>query len=398
MSDTLEGGRVLDLTRMLSGPYGSLILADMGAEVIKIEPPGEGDPMREMGPPFLEGHTSAYFLAANRNKKSVTLDLAKPEGREVFLRLVEHADVVFENFRPGVTQRLGIYYQACKVRNRGIIYCSLSGFGQDGPYRDLPAFDLVLQAMGGGMSITGEPGGAPVRAGVPLGDLAGGMFAATAISAALWRRDRTGEGQYIDVSLLDAQVSMLTYVAQYYLADGRVPGPAGSAHQSVVPYQAFKTRDIWIVVAVFVERHWALFCQAIDMPRLEHDERFATNPQRLKHREQLLTILEPVFLQKPGDEWIERFWKAGVPAGPINTIDRVLLDLQVLHRGMLAETEHPVAGRQRVLGNPIKVRGGRRETSYRPSPLLGEHTDSVLRTVAGMNDAEISALREQKII
>ncbi len=398
MSDTLSGVRILDLTRMLAGPYGALILADMGAEVIKIEPPGEGDPMRQMGPPFLEGPTSAYFLATNRNKKSVALDLAKPAGRDAFFRLLAGSDAVLENYRPGVPKRLGVDYESCKTRKPDVIYCSVSGFGQDGPYRDLPAFDLILQAMGGGMSITGETGGAPVRAGVPLGDLAGGMFAATAICAALWRRDRTGEGQYIDISLLDCQVSMLTYVAQYYLADGRVPGPSGTAHQSVVPYQAFRTRDIWIVVAVFVERHWALFCQAIDMPRLEHDERFATNPQRLKHREQLLTILEPVFLQKPGDEWIERFWKAGVPAGPINTIDRVLSDPQVLHRGMLAETEHPVAGRQRVLGNPIKVRGGRRETSYRPSPLLGEHTDSVLRTVAGMNDAEISALREQKII
>ncbi|HLG71287.1 MAG TPA: CoA transferase [Chloroflexota bacterium] len=394
MSDTLEGVRVLDLTRMLSGPYGSLILADMGAEVIKIEPPGEGDPMREMGPPFLEGHTSAYFLAANRNKKSVTLDLSKPEGKNVFLRLVKHADVVFENFRPGVTQRLGIYYQACKVRNRGIIYCSLSGFGQDGPYRDLPAFDLVLQAMGGGMSITGEPGGAPVRAGVPLGDLAGGMFAATAISAALWRRDRTGEGQYIDVSLLDAQVSMLTYVAQYYLADGRVPGPAGSAHQSVVPYQAFKTQDIWIVVAIFVERHWASFCEALELPELAADRRFATNPDRLHNRAELVQLLTERFQQRSGDEWIARLRAAGVAAGPINTVDRVLSDPQVLHRGMVASVEHPVAGSQRILGNPIKS-GSRDE--FQPSPLLGQHTDEVL-AAAGLSPAEIDALRDKKII
>src|SRR5712692_10164202 len=326
MSDTLAGVRVLDLTRMLAGPYGSLILADMGAEVIKIEPPGEGDPMRQMGPPFLEGPTSAYFLATNRNKKSVTLDLTKPPGRDVFLRLVERSDVVIENYRPGIPARLGVDYDSCKARKPDIVYCSVSGFGQDGPYRDLPAFDLILQAMGGGMSITGEPGGAPIRAGVPLGDLAGGMFAATAVCGALWRRERTGEGQFIDISLLDCQVSVLTYVAQYYLANGRVPGPSGTSHQSVVPYQAFRTKDIWIVVAVFLERHWALFCQAVDMSQLETDSRFATNADRLAHREQLLSLLEPLFLQRPGDEWIERFRQAGVPAGPINTIDRVLSD------------------------------------------------------------------------
>ena len=397
MSDTLQGVRVLDLTRMLSGPYGAMILADMGAEVIKVEPPNEGDPIRAMGPPFLEGHESAYFLSINRNKKSVTIDLAKDEGREAFLRLVEHADVVFDNFRPGVAQRLGIDYEACKARKPDVICCSVSGFGQDGPYRDLPAFDLILQAMAGGMSITGEPGGAPVRAGIPLADLAGGMFAATAICAALWRRERTDQGQQIDVSLLDSQVSMLTYVAQYYLANGRVPGPSGTAHQSVVPYQAFQTSDIWIVVAVFVERHWARFCEALERPELAADARFASNAGRLEHREELVALLSRRFAERPGDEWIERLWQAGVPAGPINTVDRVLRDPQVLARGMLAElaSPHPLAGPRRVLGNPIKTGA---EDTFQPSPLLGQHTDEVLAGVAGLAPAEIAALRAKGVI
>ncbi|HEX6511517.1 MAG TPA: CoA transferase, partial [Chloroflexota bacterium] len=369
MSDTLSGVCILDLTRMLAGPYGSMILADMGAEVIKVEPPDGGDPMRAMGPPFLEGHTSAYFLSINRNKKSVTLDLQQPGGRDAFLRLVEHADAVIENYRPGVPRRLGIDYDSCQARKPDIVYCSVSGFGQDGPYRDLPAFDLILQAMGGGMSITGEPEGAPVRAGIPLGDLAGGMFAATAICGALWRRQQTGQGQYIDISLLDAQVSMLSYVAQYYLTNGKVPGPSGTAHQSVTPYRAFRAKDIWIVVAVFVERHWGAFCQAAGLPHLEEDERFATNAARLEHRAELEALLEKRFASKSGDEWIKRLWQAGVPAGPINTIDRVLRDPQVLHRQMLTSLSrpHPIAGTQPVLGSPIKVGG---DEEFLPSPLL----------------------------
>ena len=397
MSDTLSSVRILDLTRMLSGPYGSLILADMGAEVIKIEPPGEGDPMRDMGPPFLEGHTSAYFLSINRNKKSVTLDLAKQQGRDVFLELVEHSDAIIENFRPGVCQRLGIGYEACRTRKPDIIYCSVSGFGQDGPYRDLAAFDLILQAIGGGMSITGETGGEPVRAGVPIGDLAGGMFAANAICAALFRRERTGQGQYIDIGLLDCQVSMLTYVAQYYLTNGKVPGPSGTAHQSVVPYQSFPTRDIHIVVAVFVERHWARFCEALELPALATDKRFVTNKDRLNHRGELIELLAAQFRRRPGEEWIERLRRAGVPAGPINTIDRVVGDPQVQHRRMVVglDRPHPVAGNSNVLGNPVKVAG---PDEFWPSPLLGEHTDEVLTQLGGLSQAEIAKLRDEGVI
>jgi len=246
-----EGVRVLDLSRMLAGPYGSMLLADMGAEVIKIEEPDGGDPMRVMGPPFLPEGESAYFLSINRNKKSLALDLTTPAGREVFLDLAAQTDVVWENFRPGVMERLGLAYATLAGVNPGLILCSISAYGQDGPYRDWPAFDLALQAMGGAMSLTGEEGGRPVRMGLPMGDLAGGMFGAFAVAGALFRRSRTGQGAHVDLSLLDCQVSLLTYIAQYFWADGRVPGRMGSGHASVVPYQALATRDGHLIVAVF---------------------------------------------------------------------------------------------------------------------------------------------------
>lgn len=373
MSDSLAGVRILDLSRMLAGPYGSMLLADMGAEVIKVEDPDGGDPIRSMGPPFVNG-VSAYFLAVNRNKKSVTLDLKSAAGRAAFLRLVAGSDVVYDNFRPGVAARLGIDPEACRAARADIITCSISAFGADGPYRDVPAFDLILQAMGGGMSITGEPGGRPVRAGLPIGDLAGGLFACQAVCAALFHRERTGEGQHIDVGLLDLQVSLLTYVAQYYWADGRVPGPSGSGHQTVVPYDQFATADgVPIVVAVFTDRFWPRFCEVLGLPDLA--ARYPTNSDRLTHREELLAVLAKRFAERPGDEWIADLWAAGIPAGPVNTVDRVLSDPQVRARGMVAEATHPVAGTHPVIGNPIKTGAAQR---YAPAPLLGEHNEEIL--------------------
>ena len=265
----LEGVRVLDLSRMLAGPYGSMLLADLGAEVIKIEDPRGGDPMRAMGPPFLgPDRESAYFLSINRNKKSVALDLETSEGRDVLHDLCRVSDVVWENFRPGVMARLGCAPSTLRELNPRLVVCSISAFGQDGPYREWPAFDLALQAMGGAMSLTGEAGRAPARMGLPMGDLAGGMFGALAVASALFRRAQTGEGAHFDLSLLDCQVSLLTYIAQYFWADGRVPGRVGSGHASVVPYQAFPTRDGHVVVAVFAEKFWAGFCRAIERPEL----------------------------------------------------------------------------------------------------------------------------------
>jgi len=261
-----EGVRVLDLSRMLAGPYGSMLLADMGAEVLKIEDPDGGDPMRMMGPPFLPDGESAYFLAINRNKKSIALDLARERGREVLYDLVRQSDVVWENFRPGIMERLGLAYSKLWSLNQRIIVCSISAYGQEGPYRDWPAFDLALQAMGGAMSVTGEEGRPPARMGLPMGDLAGGMFGALAVAGALFRRAQTGEGTAIDLSLVDCQVSLLTYMAQYFWTDGRVPGRVGSGHPSVVPYQALATKDGFLVVAVFAEKFWGGFCRAIERP------------------------------------------------------------------------------------------------------------------------------------
>ncbi len=395
MARLLEGVTVLDLTRMLAGPYGSLLLADLGAEVIKVEDPAGGDPVRAMGPPFLQGE-SAYFISINRTKKSLTLDLTTPPGREVFLRLVRTADVVLDNFRPGILEKLGVDYSVLRRINPRIIACSISAFGQDGPYRSVPAFDLILQAMGGAMSITGEPNRDPVRMGIPMGDLAGGLFGAMAVAAALFQRERTGEGRFIDLSLLDCQVSLLTYVAQYFLVTGEIPGPVGSAHATIVPYQAFKTKDVHIVIAIFTEKFWSQFCNAVGRPDLVEDPRFATNRERRAHRHELIPILEEIFVTRTGEEWLKELQAVGIPSGPINTVDRVLSDPQVLHRGMVAEMDHPVCGQLKVVGSPVKAFPGDGER-LQPPPALGQHTEEVLRR-AGYSTEEIDNLRRDRII
>ena len=392
-----EGVRVLDLSRMLAGPYGSMLLADMGAEVIKVEEPDGGDPMRVMGPPFLPDGESAYFLAINRNKKSLALDLTKPEGREVFLDLAVEADVVWENFRPGVMERLGLAYAALTAVNPRLVMCSISAYGQDGPYRDWPAFDLALQAMGGAMSVTGEDGGRPVRMGLPMGDLAGGMFGAFAVAGALFRRERTGHGAHVDLSLLDCQVSLLTYMAQYFWADGRVPRPLGSGHASVVPYGALATRDGHLIVAIFAEKFWAGFCQAIERPEWARDARFAANRDRVGNREALMHLIEAVFRERPTAEWLTRLHAAGVPAAPILSVDRVLADPQVRHRHMVVELEHPRHGVLPTLGTPIKVDGAL-EAPLAPPARLGEHTDAVLRDLLKYPAERVAALRREGVI
>jgi crotonobetainyl-CoA:carnitine CoA-transferase CaiB-like acyl-CoA transferase len=393
----LAGVRVLDLSRMLAGPYGSMLLADLGAEVIKIEEPQGGDPMRAMGPPFLgSDRESAYFLSINRNKKSVALDLEMPEGREVFHDLCRVADVVWENFRPGVMARLGCAPETLRRLNPRLVVCSISAFGQEGPYREWPAFDLALQAMGGGMSLTGEAGGVPVRMGLPMGDLAGGMFGALAVASALFRRAQTGEGAHFDLSLLDCQVSLLTYVAQYYWADGRVPGRVGSGHASVVPYQAFATRDGHVVVAVFAEKFWRGFCQAIERPELATDPRFDSNPKRVERREELVPMLESLFPARTSAEWLDRMQRQGVPAAPINTVDRVVNDPQVRLREMVVDLEHPTLGTLKTVGAPVRLEG----PPFRPAPppTLGQHTEPVLREHLAYPPERIEALRRQRVI
>jgi len=394
MPGLLEGIRVLDVSRVLTGPYCSLMLADLGAEVTKIEIPGRGDDTRAWGPPFLGGE-SAYFLSINRNKRSVTLNLKASEGRKILLELAKRSDVFLENFAPGVAHRLGIGYDAVRAANPRIVYCSISGFGQDGPYRDHPAYDLILQGLGGLQGITGEPGAAPVRIGVAVADIAGGMFAAYAIAAALLHRERTGEGEYVDVSLLDSQLAWLTYMAANYFATGRDPERAGSRHPTIVPYQAFETRDGVLNVAVGNDDIFRRFCEAIGRPELGVDPRFATNPERVENRGALEPLLETIFRTRTTAEWQRALNEHAVPAGPVYRISDIARDPQVQSRGMVLELSHPRAGAIRQFGPPFRSsheRGG-----HTPPPLLGEHTDEVLSSL-GYTPPQIEDLRRQGVV
>jgi crotonobetainyl-CoA:carnitine CoA-transferase CaiB-like acyl-CoA transferase len=384
------------MAQMLAGGYGSMLLGDLGAEMIKIEQLEVGDRTRLLGPPFVEGE-SGYFLAINRNKKSVALDVRKEQGRQVLYDLVRISDVVFHNFRPGIMERLRCDYDTLKGINPRLIYCGLTGYGENGPYRDSPAFDLAIQAVSGAMSITGEPDRPPVRMGIPMGDLAGSLFAAFAISAALYAREVTGEGRKIELSLMDTNVSLLTYVGQYYLIDGRVPGPMGSGHLSVVPYQAFATQDIYIVVAVFVEKFWQAFCRVLGVGELADDPRFCDNDRRRENREELVPTLEEIFRTRPGDEWLHLLSEAQVPCGPINTLDRLFADPQVAARNMVVEMEHPTVGQLRSMGNPVKT-PPMDEGPFEPPPLHGQHTDEVLRELLGYSAGRVLQLRESRVI
>lgn len=390
----LDDLTVIDLTRALAGPYCTMMLADMGARVLKIETPDGGDDTRGWGPPFLEGE-SAYFLSINRNKRSVTLNLKHPRGRELLLRLLERADVLVENYRPGTMDRLGLGYATIHERTPRLVYCSISGFGQTGPYRERPAYDLIVQGMGGIMGITGEPDGAPTRVGVAIADICAGMFAAYGILAALRVRERTGRGQWIDAAMLDGQVAWMTYMAGNYFATGTPPPRVGSAHLNLVPYQPFPTRDGFINVAVGSEGLWQRFCDALDL-RIAGDPRFATNADRVAHRKELLDLLLPVFRTRTTADWVARLLAAGVPAGPIYRMDEVMTDPQVLFREMVVDLTHPRAGPIKVNGVPVKLSDtpGAVRT---PPPLLGEHTDEVLRDL-GLAPAEITALREERIV
>ena len=392
MNGLFAGVRVLDLSRMLAGPYGSMLLADMGAEVIKVEDPEGGDPMRVMGPPYLPDGESAYFLAVNRNKKSVAIDLTREDGRSVFFDLVRTADVVWHNFRPGIMEKLGCDYATLTALNPKVIMCSISAYGQDGPYREYPAFDLALQAMGGAMSVTGEPGGAPMRMGLPMGDLSGGMFGAFAVAGALFQRTQTGQGMHIDLALLDCQVSLLSYMAQYFWTDGRVPAPQGTAHASVVPYQALATADGHLIIAVFAEKFWAGFCRAAGRPDWEKDPRFATNRDRVAHRAEFGAEAAALFPTRTTADWLQRLHAEGVPAAPILSIDRVLTDPQVRHREMVVELGHPRHGALPTLGTPIKFDPPQPFTPEPPAS-LGQHTDETLRALGKYSPDRIAALR-----
>lgn len=391
----LEGIKVLDLSRALAGPYCTMMLADMGAEVIKIEMPERGDDSRAWGPPFIEGE-SAYFISVNRNKKSMTLNLKKEKSIEIVHRLIKQSDVLIENFRPGTMEKLSLSYDEVKEINPKIIYCSISGFGQDGPYRLLPGMDQVLQGMGGLMSITGEPDGPPVKVGVAVADIAGGMFAAYGIVIALFNRETGGKGQMIDLSLLDCQVAWLTYRAGSFFASGEIPKPLGSGHPVIVPYQAFKAKDVYVNVAAGNDQLWQKFCKALGLENIMNEQRFATNAMRVKNREEIIEIIGDVICTKKADEWLKTLTEAGVPCGPIYTMDKIFSDPQVLHREMVKELEHPTAGKVKVTGIPIKLSNTPGEILTAP-PTLGQHTKEIL-TELGYNNEDIDKMSQEKII
>lgn len=389
---------VLDLSSFLAGPYCTQILADLGARIIKLERlEGHGDFTRHLPPHFVKG-TSAYFHSINRSKESVVIDLKRPEGRDVFLRMIRQADMVCENYRPGVMQRLGLGYAQLAEVNPRIVLCSISGFGQDGPYRERPAYDMIVQALSGSMSITGEPGRSPVRMGIPLGDLAAGMFGAIGALAALQRRDLDGRGQHVDVSMLDCQVSMLCYLAEYYLVSREVPGPQGRGHLSIPTYRSFTCGDgIDVTVTANTEKMWQSLCQMLGLPELIQDPRFLTNEERSRNKEALWKELEAAFLQQPSTEWLKRLEASDIPAAPVNTVDRALADPQVRHRHMVVTAQHRDGDTLPLLGNPVKLSRTSCETITWP-PELGEHTRPVLEQLLGMSPEEVSALETSGVV
>ncbi len=395
MSLPLTGVRILDLTLIMAGPYCTLILGDLGAEVIKIEKPGIGESSREMPPHFFAGQ-SAYFIAMNRNKKSMTLDLKSDAGKRIFLDLARKSDVVIDNFRPGVVKKLGIDFDTLKTINPRIICCSISGYGQTGPFRDRPAFDLVIQARGGIMSYTGEEGQMPVRMGAPMGDLSGGVFASQGILAALYQREKTGRGQRIDISLVDCQTSLLTYRAQFYLVGKEIARPVGSGHVSAHPIRAFRTRTFDVVIDANTESIFTELCDAIGRPEMARDGKFNSREARLKNKEELYAILEEAFLKKTGEEWLEILEKR-IPIAPINTIDKALADPQTLSRNMVVEVEYPDNKKLRIVGNPIKMSEVDEEVFRRP-PYLGEHTEEILRDLLQYPPERIEAIKTEKAV
>jgi crotonobetainyl-CoA:carnitine CoA-transferase CaiB-like acyl-CoA transferase len=387
----LQGIRVLELAQVMAGPFCCQLLADFGADVIKVEPPDVGDQTRRSMGPTVEGGDTGAFLAVNRNKRSITLNLKHPEGQEVFYRLVETADVLVENFRPGTTAKLGVDYPRLKELNPRLIYASISGFGQTGPYADRPGLDLIVQGMSGIMSVTGEPDGPPVKAGIPVSDLAAGLFTALAILVAIQARQETGSGQRIDASLFDSALALSIWETSELWTTGRVPRRHGSAHRLLAPYQALRTADGYMTVGVANQRMWASFCAAVGRPDLVDDPRFRENADRLAHQEELRQELEKAMADRTTEEHVEILLSRGVPAGPLKDYAEVLSDPHTLARDMVVELDHAAAGRTRTLGIPVKLSEtpGAIRTA---APTLGAHTEEVLRDL-GLSTSDISGLR-----
>ncbi|MHB1159113.1 MAG: CaiB/BaiF CoA transferase family protein [Chloroflexota bacterium] len=391
----LSGVRVLDLTRFLAGPFATLTLGDMGADVIKVES-REGDDTRYLPPHFVH-EDSAYFLSVNRNKRSIVVDLKSQAGMEVIRKLVQRSDVVLDNLREPQRRRLGLAYEQLREVNPRIISCSITGFGSWGPYRDRPAYDMIVQALSGVMSLTGERGGRPVRCGIPIGDVAAGMYAVMAIQGALYERERSGQGQQLDISMLDCQVAMLSYLGAYYLTSGQVPGPQGRSHDSIPTYNVFRAQDgIEVVVTANTEGMWVSLCKALGMESLASDPRFRLNVDRHANRAELIPILEQAFAAQPGGYWLETLDAAGVACAPIQTMDRVMQDPQVAARQMVVEVPHRQGGTVRLIGNPIKA-SRNSDLPLNSPPGLGQHTEELLLEL-GYSERDIQRLMAENAV
>lgn len=404
MPAPLQGLRVVDLTRVLSGPFCTMLLADLGAEVIKVEEPVVGDPARGNGPFITEpgegGIThSTYFMSINRGKSSVAIDLSKDKGKEILLDIIKSADVVIENFRPNTAKKLGVDYESIKPINPQVVMASISGFGQTGPYSSRPALDVIVQGMGGFMSITGEAGGGPIRAGTSIGDITAALFTTVGILAALREREVSGEGQYIDISMMDCQVAILENAFSRYFSQGEIPQRIGTRHPSATPFQAFKTADGYVVVAIMggSTEQWPLFCSAIEHPELMDDPRYGTGWDRTQRYEELIPVLESAMITKTTEEWVEILSALGIPVGPVQDIAQVSNDPQILERNMIVNFEHPSLGAMKTTGNPIKFS----RTDISPSmisPNLGEQTNEILASVLNLTSHQLEQLRGDEII
>ena len=395
MAGPLKGIRVLDLTRILAGPYAAMILRDLGAEVIKIEQPVVGDEARGIGP--FKNDFSLYFMSINRGKKSLTLNLKSQLGKAIFVDLVKQSDVLVENFRPGAMKRLGLDYETLKKHRPSLLYAACSGFGQTGPYAGRGAYDMIIQGMGGIISITGEPDRPPVRVGTSISDLTAALFTAIGILSALRHRDQTGEGQLIDVGMLDCQVAILENALVRYLSTGEVPQPLGRRHPTITPFEAFESADGYVVIAMGNNVLWKKFCDHVNQPELVDDERFCSNALRTEHHDELFPILAEIMRQRSTEQWVTALEEIGVPCGPVNTVDKVATDPQVLAREMIVEVEHEVTGTVGIPGIPIKLS----ETPGRvdaPAPNLGEHTEEILTGLLGLGSDEVDRLKQQGVV
>ena len=396
MNAPLENIKVLDLTRILAGPYCTMMLGDMGAEIIKVENPKNGDDTRGWGPPFLKG-VSTYFISVNRNKKSMTLNLKENKGKEILRKLIKQCDVMVENFRPGTLDNLGFSWPEIQKINDKIIFASVSGFGQTGPRKNEPGFDVVIQGEGGIMSITGEPDGPPTKVGASIGDITAGMLAAQGILLGLYTREKTGKGQMVDISMLDGQISLLTYHANAFFATGKVPNRRGNRHPSITPYETYKCKDGFLNLGVGNDSLWVKFCDAVGLDKIKDDQRFQINAERVKNREELEKILIPFFENYELKEIIEILRNNGIPCGPINNLEDALNNPQVIQREMVQEIQIPEIGKTKITGVPIKM-SATPGSIRMPPPSLGEHTNQILKNYLNISNSEIEHLREKNII